>query len=304
MDHNFKFARTVFCAALLIAWSGRAADAPPPPTRSSLPGGARVLRNIAYVSNGGERQKLDLYLPATGTNLPLIVWIHGGGWASGDKESPPGLGFVGHGFALASVDYRLSQDAIFPAQLTDCKAAIRWLRAHAAEQGINPDRIGVWGASAGGHLVALLGTTGGVKEFDTGDNLGVSSRVQAVCDWFGPTDFTQMTNYPSAIMHGAADSPEAKLLGGAIGENPEKAQRANPIHYVTKDAPPFLIMHGEKDPLVPPNQSQLLADALQKAGGPVTFHIVPGAGHGGPEFSQPEERDRLFVFFARYLKGD
>jgi acetyl esterase/lipase len=188
--------------------------------------------------------------------------------------------------------------------LQDCKAAIRWLRAHAAENGINPDRIGVWGASAGGHLVALLGTTGGVKEFDTEDNAGVSSRVQAVCDWFGPTDLTQITNYPAFLNHGAADSPEAHLLGGPISENITKAQSANPIRYITKDTPPFLIMHGDKDPVVPLNQSQLLADALQKAGVPVTFHIVPGGGHGGPEFTQPEERDRLFVFFVKTLKGD
>jgi len=257
-----------------------------------------MLLNIAYVPNGSERQKLDLYLPATGTNLPLIVWIHGGAWMEGSKEKPPGLGFLRHGFALASINYRLSQDAIFPAQLMDCKAAIRWLRAHASENGIDPSRIGVWGASAGGHLVALLGTTGDVKEFDAGENSGVSSRVQAVCDWFGPTDFTKD---PEAD---TPDSPIVRLLGGSIAKNIQKAQSANPISYITKDDPPFLIMHGEKDPVVPLAQSQLLADALQKAGVHVTLHVVPGAGHGGPEFRAPEERERLFVFFLKNLKGD
>jgi acetyl esterase/lipase len=292
-----KFTRHFICLAALLAWSSHAADAASP-APAGLPEGARTLLNLAYVPNGGESQMLDLYLPGTGTNWPLIVWIHGGGWMGGNKEKPPGLGFLRHGFALASINYRLSQDAIFPAQLTDCKAALRWLRAHAAQNGIDPNRIGVWGASAGGHLVALLGTTGDVKEFDTGGNAGVSSRVQAVCDWFGPTDFT------ANIKSDTAESAEARLIGGPISQNIEKAQRANPIHYITKEDPPFLIMHGDKDPVVPLEQSQLLADALAKAGVKVTFHIVPGGDHGGPEFRKREEIDRLFIFFLKNLKGD
>lgn len=290
------------CLAVVLSWSFCQAHGQSVAAAPELPPGAKTLLNLAYIDDDEMHHKLNLYLPASGTNLPLIIWIHGGAWFMGDKESPPGQGFLRHGFALASLDYRLSQEAKFPAQLTDCKAAIRWLRVHAAEHGIDPNRIGVWGASAGGHLVALLGTTGGVKDFDVGDNLGVSSRVQAVCDWYGPSDFSQITNFPSTIAHGAADSPEAKLLGGAIGQNPDKVQRANPIHYITKDAPPFLIMHGEKDMDVPLNQSQLLADALKQAGVPVMFHVVPGAGHGGPEFRQQEEVDRLFLFFAKTLK--
>jgi acetyl esterase/lipase len=263
-----------------------------------LPEGAKTLLNISYVSNGSERQKLDLYLPPAATNCPLIVWIHGGGWTGGSKEKPPGLRFLRHGFALASINYRLSQDAIFPAQLIDCKAAIRWLRAHATQNGIDPNRIGVWGASAGGHLVALLGTTGDVKEFDTGENTNVSSRVQAVCDWFGPTDFTSNLN------HGDTEQVEARLIGGPISQNLQKVQRANPIHYITRDDPPFLIVHGDKDPVVPLQQSQLLADALKKSGNEVTFHVVPGGGHGGPEFVKPDEVERLFVFFVKTLRGD
>jgi acetyl esterase/lipase len=263
-----------------------------------LPEGSRTLVNIGYVSNGTDRQTLDLYLPPTATNCPLIVWIYGGGWTGGSKEKPPGLRFLRHGFALASINYRLSQDAIFPAQLIDCKAAIRWLRAHANQNGIDPNHIGVWGASAGGHLVAMLGTTGDVKEFDTGENTNVSSRVQAVCDWFGPTDFT------SNPTHGDLDQIEARLIGGPISQNLQTAQRANPIHYITKDDPPFLIVHGDKDPAVPLQQSQLLADALKKNGVQVTFHVVPGGGHGGPEFVKPDELERLFVFFAKTLKTD
>jgi dipeptidyl aminopeptidase/acylaminoacyl peptidase len=176
--------------------------------------------------------------------------------------------------------------------------AIRWLRAHASENGIDPNHIGVWGASAGGHLVALLGTTGDVRDFDTGENSGVSSRVQAVCDWCGPTDFTKN---PEAD---TPDSPIVRLLGGPIAKNIEKAQSANPIHYITKDDPPFLIVHGDKDPVVPLEQSQLLADALQKAGVHVKLQVLPGAGHGGPEFQTQEEREKLFFFFLKNLKGD
>jgi acetyl esterase/lipase len=296
--------RFVCCLAGWAAWSGHAADAPPQDTPERLPAGARALTNIAYVPNGSDRQKLDLYLPASGTNLPLVVWIHGGGWTEGSKEDPPGLRFLLHGFALASINYRLSQDAIFPAQLVDCKSAIRWLRAHAAEHGLDPDHIGVWGASAGGHLAALLGATGGTREFDQDGNLGISSHVQCVCDLFGPTDLTQITNYPSDINHAAPDSPEAKLLGGPIAQNTDKAQHANPIHYITKDAPPFLILHGDKDPYVPLEQSQLLADALKKAGVPVIFRVVPGGGHGGAAFRRQEELDRMYNFFVQHLKSD
>jgi acetyl esterase/lipase len=295
-----KFTRLIF--TMFLTGAALAADAADRP--AELPDDARMLLNIPYVPNAGEKQSLDLYLPGAGTNFPLIVWIHGGAWMAGSKKNPPGLRFVLHGFAMASLNYRLSQDAIFPAQLIDCKAAIRWLRVHAADYGIDPNRIAVWGASAGGHLVALLGTTGDDKEFDQGENTNVSSRVQAVCDWFGPTDLNQLTNYSSQIHHGDADSPESRLIGGPIGQNVEKAQRANPIRYITKDDPPFLIMHGDKDPLVPWQQSQILADALKKAGVPVQFHIVPGGGHGSPGFRTQEVKDLLYDFFVKNLKAD
>lgn len=264
----------------------------------ALPEGTRVFRDLGYVTNGHPRQKLDLYLPAQGTNLPLVVWIHGGAWLAGSKEQCRALPLLKDGFAAASVNYRLSQHAIFPAQLEDCKAAIRWLRAHARQYGIDPDRIGVWGESAGGHLAALLGTTGDITEFDTGENLDVSSRVQAVCDWFGPTDFIQMNRFPEVQDHDAPDSPESRLIGGPVLENKDKARRANPITYVSKDDPPFLIMHGDKDRLVPINQSELLAEALKSAGLKVTFHVVRGAGHG---FGAPEHFGLVRNFFIEHL---
>jgi acetyl esterase/lipase len=291
----------LLCAAALAQPTNRpqaqARRAPP------MPEGTKALRDVAYVPNGHERQKLDLFLPPGATNpLPLIIWVHGGAWLGGSKEQCPALRYLQNGYAVASINYRLSQHATYPAQIEDCKAAVRWLRTHAKENGIDPERFAVWGASAGGHLVALLGTTGDVKKFDVGANLGVSSRVQAVVDFFGPTDFTQMQKYSltnAPFNHDAADSPEAKLIGGAVQGNKHKAATANPITYISKDDPPFLIMHGNRDNIVPYQSSELLRDALQKAGVPVTLKIVEGAGHG---FGGKEIDQQVAAFFAQQLK--
>jgi len=263
------------------------------------PEGTRIFRDIPYVTNGHPRQKLDLYLPPNGTNLPLVVWIHGGAWLAGSKEMCRALPLLNGGFAIASINYRLSQHAIFPAQLQDCKAAIRWLRAHAHEYGIDPDRIGVWGESAGGHLAALVGTTGDITEFDVGENLHVSSAVQAVCDWFGPTDFTTMNNSPELLSRNPENLPEARLIGGPVHENKDRARRANPITYVTKDDPPFLIMHGDNDNVVPINQSELLVEALKQTGVKVKYHVVKGGGHG---FGAPQQLNMVRQFFIEHLR--
>jgi acetyl esterase/lipase len=272
-----------------------------------LHAGVKALRDLEYVPNGHARQKLDLYLPEKGEGrLPVIVWIHGGAWLAGSKDNCPAVPFVARGYAVASINYRLSQHAKFPAQIEDCKAAIRWLRANADKYHLDADHIGVWGASAGGHLVALLGTSGGVKELEGKDcNLDQSSSVQAVCDWFGPTDFLKIAEQAmpgSRLDHNSPDAPEAKLIGGPVQENKEKAQRANPIKYVSKDDPPFLIMHGNRDDVVPPGQSELLAEALKKAGVPVELRIIDGAGHGGPAFGSNENRKRIMEFFEKHLK--
>ena len=267
-----------------------------------IPPDVRFLQDLEYVPGGHERQKLDLYLPKDtdeSDRPPLIVWIHGGAWLGGSKDRCPALRFLRKGYAVAGINYRLSQHAIFPAQIEDCKAAIRWLRANSKEHNLDPKRIGVWGSSAGGHLVALLGTTGNIKEFDKGQNLKFSSRVQAVCDFFGPTDFTKMSSFPTKMKHDAPDSPEAKLVGGPVQECKEACRRANPITYVTKDDPPFLIMHGDKDPLVPHNQSELLFEALKKAGVQVKLHTVKGGGHG---FSGPDIDKIVDDFFDKQLK--
>lgn len=265
--------------------------------------GPIVYRDLPYITNGHERQKLDLFLPREGENLPLIIRIHGGAWLSGSKEGEWPNDYLRYGYAVARINYRLSQHAIFPAQIEDCKAAVRYLRANAQKYNLDPNRFGVWGASAGGHLVALLGTTGDINEFDVGENLSVSSRVQAVADYYGPTDFLQIDEHrlPNSTARNAADSPESKLIGGPIQENREKVAKANPITYVTKNAPPFLIVHGDKDPLVPHHQSELLEDALKKAGVPVVFYTVKDGAHGG--FKDPNVPKLTREFFEKNLKN-
>jgi acetyl esterase/lipase len=298
-----KYAGFFLSLALLPACSSRAADTANTNLPAILPDGTRVYTNLYYVPNGMERQNLDLYLPAKGTNWPLIIWIHGGGWNKNSKDHPGGRSFLGRGYALASLNYRQAQHAKWPAQIIDCKAAVRWLRAHAGEYGIDPDHFGAWGMSSGGHMVAVLGTTGDTKEFDQGDNLGFSSRVQAVADWFGPTDFLSVSNEPGHMRWGGNGDVDTSLIGGKPSQNVEKARSASPVQYVTSNAPPFLIMHGDKDLTVPVQQSYELRDALKKAGAPVEFLVLVGSGHGGKEFESREAMGWLNEFFDKYLKG-
>jgi acetyl esterase/lipase len=272
-------------------------------SRSPIPEGTRVLRDIPYVHGGHERQKLDLYLPAAGRNWPLIIAIHGGAFRMGSKEGEPAGAFLAEGFAVASLNYRLSQEAIFPAQIEDCKAAVRWLRAHAPEYGYDPDRFGAYGGSAGGYLAAMLGTTGEVAEFEVGEHLETSSRVQAVADFFGPTDFLQMDAHrpPQATqVHDAPDSPESQLIGGLLRDHPDKVARANPITYITPDDPPFLVVHGDADVLVPHHQSELLAAALKKAGVSVKMITIRGGPHGDATIARG--LPAALKFFAETLR--
>ena len=273
--------------------------------------GVKVVRDLDYGGKSNPRQLLDLYLPEQMADkpLPVIVWIHGGAWLGGSKAGNPAARFARQGYASASINYRLSQEAKFPAQIHDCKAAIRYLRANAKQHNLDPARIAVWGSSAGGHLVALLGTSGNVKELegDVGGNLDQSSAVQAVVDWFGPTDLTMMGKQATAdstMDHDSPKSPESLLIGGAVQENKEKAARANPITYVVdgRAYPPFLIMHGDKDNLVPHGQSELLHAALKRVGAEVTFRTVEGAGHGGPGFNSPENRKLVDEFIEKHMK--
>tara|TARA_R110002111_G_scaffold108086_1_gene166751 strand:+ start:52123 stop:53094 length:972 start_codon:yes stop_codon:yes gene_type:complete len=267
-------------------------------------------RDLEYAHVDGKTLLLDLYLPKGVKNPPLLVWIHGGGWRNGDKGRGGKFVPMGTdaGYACASINYRLSGEATFPAQIHDCKAALRWLRAHAEKYGYDATRIGVGGSSAGGHLVALLGTSGGDKDLEgtVGGNLDQLSSVQAVCDMWGPTDFLQMDAHAvpqSRLKHNDPRSPESLLIGGPILENKAKVAKANPITYIDKSDPPFLIIHGSQDPAVPVHQSHLLHQGLKKKQVPVKLHIVEGAGHGGREFNAPEIDTMIVEFFDKNLKN-
>ena len=258
------------------------------------PEGLTVLRDVVYGKGGGRDLKMDIVLPKETPDgpCPAFVWIHGGGWQAGTKDGGVRqvAPFVRSGFVGATIEYRLTGEAPFPAQIEDCKCAIRYLRSHAKKYHIDPDRIAVGGSSAGGHLVALMGTSGDVAELEgTGGWPEQSSRVQAVVDLYGPTDFQKFVTTEGYERHNRDGSPESKLLGGGeVLANPEGIKRVNPITYIDKNDPPFLIIHGDSDKTVPFNQSQALHAALQSAGVPSKLHIIPGAGHGGPQFSLPE----------------
>jgi len=274
-----------------------------------------VVADAAY-ADVSSTQVLDLYVPEGDGPFPLVIFIHSGGFMMGDKamsatELDP---LVAAGYAVASLNYRLSAEAIFPAPVEDVKAAVRWLRANAEMYNLDPERFAAFGASAGGNLAAMLGTSGDVEDFDNPElgNADVSSRVQAVVDWFGPTDFLQMDAQfaadevcpASAESHDAADSPESVLLGAEIQSVPELAAAANPITYVTDDDPPFFIQHGTADCNVPTAQSQLLYDALVEATGEEnnTFIMIEGAGHGGEQFAAEDNFALVIAFLDEHLK--
>jgi acetyl esterase/lipase len=284
-----------------LGMAGRPAAEPTPP-------GVRVEKNLAFATIGAKELRLDLFLPNQQEGkLPVVVWIFGGAWRTNNRLQQEGQAawLATKGYAVAAIEYRLSSDALFPAQIEDCKAAVRWLRANAAKYGLDPSRLGAWGESSGGHLASMLGVTGGVKDVEGGSgNLDQSSRVMAVVDFFGPTDFLQMEKaaLPEGMKHDSPNSPESLVIGGPIQENREKVARANPITYVTKECPPFLIVHGDRDLSVPCNQSELLFEALKKAGVDASFYKIVSAGHGGPQFHTPVTKAMVLAFFDQHLK--
>jgi acetyl esterase/lipase len=306
---SLVFHRLVLATAIAISFTlprlARAEETTPAARPKELPDDAKVLLNLPYVENGHAQQKLDLYLPAQPKG-PLLVWIHGGGWVGGTKDKPPGLALVKNGVTLASVEYRFSQHAIFPAQIEDCKAAIRWLRAHAKEYGYRDDLVAAWGASAGGHLTALLAVTGQTRDFDVGANLDQSSAIQCGIDWFGPSDFPAYDpNLPTAMVQREnPDSVIAKLFGGTVSQKMELAKRASPVTWASKEAAPLLIMQGTNDPLVPLDQSQRLADKLKSVGADVTLDLIEGAGHGGPQFITEEKLKLILTYLTKHWAGN
>ncbi|HEY3111394.1 MAG TPA: alpha/beta hydrolase-fold protein [Chloroflexota bacterium] len=263
-----------------------------------------LISTVLYGSGGGRPLSMHLLRPqpAPSRPAPALLFVHGGAFRHGSKDAGVGrlFTFARRGYVCASVEYRLSGEATWPAQIEDCKCAVRYLRAHAAELGLDPDRIGAWGPSAGGHLVAMLGLAPDRPELEgSGGWAEHSSRVQAVCDWFGPSDLLTMIEQPSTIDRSGSDYPESWLLGGRVQDQPERARSASPIGYVSGREPPFLIAHGDQDTVVPYQQSQLLYEVLGSAD--VTLQTVRGAGHGGPQFDHPAVLDAVAAFFDRHL---
>lgn len=279
------------------------------------PAGVKRVADLIYATVKGPdgeniELKLDLYVPekvAEGERArPLVVWIHGGGWQGGSKDRCPASRLVPDGYIVASIQYRLTDVAPWPAQIQDCKGALRWLRANAEKYGIDAERIGVWGLSAGGHLAAMLGMTVPkddlVLEGDVGGHTSQSSGVQAVVNWFGPADLVKLIG-GAEIVDDGPEGPMTKLAGGKLSERVHVLKQASPIMYASKEDAPMLIMHGTQDRLVPLEQSRMLRDALQKAGASVELIEKPDSGHGSGEFMRLATLQQVRQFFDVHLKA-
>jgi acetyl esterase/lipase len=289
-----------------FAKSNGASDQGKAPANAGSPG-VDLLKNIDYVGKGNPRQKLDILVPKDHATKkrPLIVFIHGGGWLAGSKTD--GLGVIqavaAEGdYVAATINYRLTPEAGWPAQIFDCKAAIRYLRGNAAKYGIDPEHIGVMGLSAGGHLVSVLGTSGDVPslEGELGSFTKESSRVQCVVNFFGPTNF--LTFYGPGTT--TVKIRDAKMIGPLLGKEEEEvlvnAKSASPVTWITKDDAPFFTAHGTQDNLVPYAQAEEINASLAKAG--VETHLIEmtGAGHG---FDSDDLNGRIKLFLDKHLRG-
>jgi len=262
-----------------------------------------------YAGNDNPKQQVDVYLPKqprTKDPLPVVALIHGGGWVNGDR-----LGYAATAiqmartgdYAAVTVGYRLTKEASWPAQVHDCKAAIRWIRVHAKELNIDPDRIAAWGSSAGGHLSALLGTSGDVKalEGELGPFTAMSSRVAAVVNLCGPSDFTQALMFTAEGEAIVQDDAVSGLLGGTYQEKPEIAKAASPVTYVSADDPPFVTFHGTQDKRVAFRHAETLHAALNEVG--VSSRLVPITEGGHSSVSAPQVGERGWVFLDEILRG-
>ena len=285
------------------------ADSRPQAQPFRLPATIDARPDLSYAANEHPRQRVDVLLPRNRSveTLPVVLYIHGGGWRGGDRKGGWRhlVPLVQSGrYAGVSVGYRLTDEATWPAQIHDCKAAVRWVRANAERYGLDADRIVAWGHSAGGHLSSMLGVGGEVDELegDLGTNLDEASHVHAVIDFFGPTELAAMQgqSLPGApINHDRSNSPESKLLGGTVQEHPQLAASASPLNWVSRGDPPFLIVHGEADPLVPCLQSVDFHRSLLNHGVDSTLLRINGGGHGG--FRNPEIGKVMHRFLMRQV---
>ena len=304
--------KTALWPLLFLALQAAAQPPVPDYTKAAIQS-SRYWIDVDYAGDGITGHKLDIHLPPTGkAPFPVIICIYGSAFFSNNSKGAvfyEGMGqrLLNEGFAVVSINHRSSSDAKFPAQIQDEKAAIRFIRANSATFTLDSNFIGITGWSSGGHLATLAGTTSGTNteiinglHVDLEGSLGrftaSSSAVHAVVDWFGPTDFLVMDSCGSQMNHNDVKSPESSLIGGAIQENKAKAALTNPINYVSKADPPFLIFHGDKDPLVPHCQSELLYAALQRHEVKSQLVLVPGGGHG-PGVMISKYFDQMIAFF-------
>jgi acetyl esterase/lipase len=303
---KWKGAATLLVATFLISVVTVNAQIPDR-IKSIFPEGTIMHNNLAYAGDTLKRHKLDIYLPAqVKGNVPLIIWIHGGAWKLNDKFADMGYmkntikSFTDEGYAFASIDYRYSTDAIFPAQIQDCNQAVSWLYANAEKYHIDKNKIALVGFSAGGHLASLLALSNNnaIRQF-THDGKRVPFKIKAVIDFYGPSNFHALM--PKTEISDPTD-PVTSLLGATLLERPDLATLASPTTYVDANDPPFLIFHGEKDESVPYTQSVLLRSYLNQVNVKSELTVVPNAPHYGEMFDVAPNRIKISAFLKTYLK--
>lgn len=300
-----SLALSLLLATSLFAQAPAVESWPPTPGTGTY----SMITAIEYARIGSKPFLLDLRIPDGNGPWPIILYLHSGAWITGDRTGGPAIPQAARGYAVASIDYPLAPEFVWPSQMEACKAAVRWLRANASRFQIDPDRIGVFGTSAGGHLAAVLGTSGDVALLE-GVALGnpqFSSRVKAVIDLYGPTDLLKMDEqklscYPG-ISANASYMPPSLLMGCPIQECREKTMTAIPMTYISRDDPPFLIMQGMLDCLVPWQQSRDLYDALHADGNDAQLYLLPTAQHADSQFNDPKYEQIISDFLDKNLRG-
>ncbi len=258
-------------------------------------------RDLTYAEVDGKELCLNLYRPFWKENCPLLIYLHGGGWSAGSYKESGVSWLTGYGFAVASVQYRLSGEATFPAQVYDVKAAIRWLRAHASELGFDAERIGAVGVSSGGHLAMMAGLVGDELEGEVGDFQKESSHVDVMVNYFGASDFILR----SQTQPGATEptgSVVHKLLGKAVSEDEKLAKLASPAFHVKQGSPPLFVIHGAKDTQVKVDQAYRISERYRECGGELEMEVLAESGHGGAEFFRRGLRSQVSGFLSRHLK--
>lgn len=291
----------VTLSAMLTAFAayGQSGGAP------ELPEGVTVTADIPFASIDGNELALDLYMPAAVDDPPLLVWVHGGAWRAGSRKSVSALAFVEAGYAMASVSYRLSGVAPFPAQSHDIKGAIRFLRAHAGDHGYDASRIGILGSSAGAHLAALVGVTNGNAELEgtVGGNLDQSSDIHAIVAYYPATNLVSILDQSTPFGLNVRVPALEALLGGAMDEKSELARLASPVFHVDADDPPLFLLHGDQDPQMPINQSHELHGVYKQHGLAAAFEVVHSSPHGGPAFYDADRNAMVGSFLDAHLRG-